>query len=551
MLRHLTIKNYTLIRFLEMEPSPHLSVITGETGAGKSIMLGAIGLLMGNRAETRVLWDDHEKCVIEGIFDIKPYRLKTLFKELDLDYEDETVIRREISPGGKSRAFINDTPVTLEILRRLGNRLMDIHSQHETLELGNQSFQLQLIDAFAENLTLRDRYSEAWSAFLSARKHFEQLNREASSLREEADYVNFQLEELLRANLEANEQEELEKEMKVMEHAEEIKTRFHAVLQSLNGSELSVQHALAEVRNHLQTVSAWSRAYEDLYQRFESVRLELEDINSELEREEIRVDFDPARAEFVRERLSTIYRLLKKHRMTHVVELLDLQESLKKKALATSNLDESLERSTKALETAEADLRRKAEALRESRKKAFDPLRRQIVKLLHELGIPNASLSIELTETAPTPSGADKVEILFSANKGIPPGPLAQVASGGEFSRLMFCIKYVMAEKLAMPTLVLDEIDNGVSGEIAMKLGKLMMEMSKTHQLISISHLPQIAARGQAHYFVYKDNSDKKTVSNIRKLNETERIEEIAKMIGGNKPSKIALENAQELLAGR
>lgn len=551
MLRHLTIKNYALIRFLEMEPSGHLNVITGETGAGKSIMLGAIGLLMGNRAETRVLWDDHEKCVIEGVFDIKAYKLKNLFKEADLDYEDETVIRREISPGGKSRAFINDTPVTLEILRKLGNQLMDIHSQHETLELGNQSFQLQLIDAFAENQTLRDTYSEAWSTFVSARKNFDQLNREAASLREEADYVNFQLEELLRASLEATEQDELEKEMKVMEHAEEIKTRFHAILQLLNGSELSVQHALAEVRNHLQTVSAWSKAYEDLYQRFESVRLELEDINSELEREEIRVEFDPARSEFVKERLSTIYRLLKKHRMTDVGELLAFQESLEKKALATSNLDESLERSAKALEVAQADLRRKAESLRESRKKAFDPLRRQIVKLLHELGIPNASLAIELTEMAPGPSGTDKVDILFSANKGIPPGPLAQVASGGEFSRLMFCIKYVMAEKSAMPTLVLDEIDNGVSGEIAMKLGKLMMEMSKTHQLIAISHLPQIAARGQAHYFVYKDNSDKKTVSNIKRLNETERVEEIAKMIGGNKPSKVALENAQELLAGQ
>ena len=234
--------------------------ITGETGAGKSIMLGAIGLLMGNRAETRVLWDENEKCVIEGVFDIKPYKLKTLFNEVDLDYEDETVIRREISPGGKSRAFINDTPVTLEVLRRLGNRLMDIHSQHETLELGNQSFQLQLIDAFAENRTLRETYSEAWSTFVAARKNFDQLSRDAGSLREEADYVNFQLEELLRASLEPEEQEELEKEMKVMEHAEEIKTRFHAILELLNGSELSVQHALGEVRNHLQTVSGWSKA---------------------------------------------------------------------------------------------------------------------------------------------------------------------------------------------------------------------------------------------------------------------------------------------------
>ncbi|HEU5146111.1 MAG TPA: DNA repair protein RecN [Chryseosolibacter sp.] len=548
MLAHLTIRNYALIRSLEMEPSAHLNVITGETGAGKSIMLGAIGLLMGNRADTKVMWDENDKCVIEGVFNIKSYKLKPFFRAEDLDYAEDTVLRREISPGGKSRAFINDTPVTLETMRRLGNQLMDIHSQHETLELGHQSFQLQLIDAYAENQDVRDSYRNAWTTFVEAKKKFDQLNEEATSLRNEADYIHFQLDELTKAGFEENEQASLENELKIMEHAGEIKTRFNAILQLLNDSEFSTQQSLSDVRVHLQTISGWSPAYETLFQRLESVRLELDDITSEIEKEETRVDFDPERAEFVKERLSTLYRLLKKHRLNDVKELLVLQENLQDKARLTGNLDEALAQCKRALESAEADVNNIAITLRESRKKAFNPLRKQIVRLLQELGIPDANLSIEMIETTPGPSGADKVDILFSANKGIAPRPLAQVASGGEFSRLMFCIKYVMAEKSAMPTLVLDEIDNGVSGEIAIKLGDLMKEMSAKHQLITISHLPQIAARGEAHYFVYKDNSAKKTISAIKRLSEEERVEEIAKMIGGSKPSKVALENAQELL---
>ena len=550
MLKHLTIRNYALIRLLEMYPSSHLNVITGETGAGKSIMLGAIGLLMGNRADTKVMWDEGDKCVIEGVFDIKYYKLKSFFRDTDLDYADETVLRREISPGGKSRAFINDTPVTLETMRALGGRLMDVHSQHETLELGNQSFQLRLIDAFAENHTIRDGYNQAWSVFQEAKKKHEVLTREASSLRDEADYINFQLDELTKAGFEPTEQEGLEKEMKIMEHAEEIKTRFNAILQVLNAAEFSAQQSLSEVRTHLQAIASWSEAYATLLNRLESVRLELEDIASEIEKEEAHVEFDPQRAEFVKERLSTLYRLLKKHRMTDVKELIALQGSLQEKAMVTSNLDEVLDQAHRTLLKTEGEVKKFADQLRETRKKAFLPLRKQIVTLLQELGIPEANLAIEAKETLPGPTGADRVDILFSANKGIAPRPLVQVASGGEFSRLMFCIKYVMAEKSAMPTLILDEIDNGVSGEIAIKLGNLMKEMSNGHQLITISHLPQIAARGQAHYYVFKDNSDKKTVSSIRLLNDKERVEEIAKMIGGNKPSKVALENAQELLTG-
>lgn len=548
MLTHLTIKNYALIRHLEMQPSSHLNVITGETGAGKSIMLGAIGLLMGNRADTKVLWDEEEKCVIEGVFNIKNYKLKSVFKSEDLDYDDQTVIRREISPGGKSRAFINDTPVTLEVMRRIGSILMDIHSQHETLQLGNQSFQLRLIDAYADNASLRDQYSEAWNTFVKKRKEFETLREQAETLRQEADFTRFQLDELVKADLQTDEQGNLESELKIMEHAEEIKNRFNTILNLLNQSEFSARNAISEIRSQLQAVSSYSNNYNALFERIESIRIELDDITNEIEHEEGKIEFDPTRSEWIKERLSTLYRLLKKHKATNAKELLVLQENLQQKSDLTSNLDEELSSAKQAYEKAEAEVNKLAAKLSESRRKAFDPLKKQLIRLLKELGIPDATLSIEIQSTLPGPSGTDKIDILFSANKGISPGPLAQVASGGEFSRLMFSIKYVMAEKSAMPTLILDEIDNGISGEIAIKLGNMMKSMAKEHQLIAISHLPQIAAKGAAHYFVFKDSSAKKTVSNIKRLTDSERVEEIAKMIGGANPSKVALENAQELL---
>ena len=548
MLKHLTIKNYALIRHLELEPSAHLNVITGETGAGKSIMLGAIGLLMGNRADTKVLWNEEDKCVIEGVFNIKSYKLKPVFKAEDLDYDDQTVIRREISPGGKSRAFINDTPVTLEVMRKIGSLLMDIHSQHETLQLGNQFFQLQLIDAYAENQTVSEQYQAAWITYLKTKKEFETMRDQAETLRQEADYTRFQLDELVKAELQENEQERLESDLKIMEHAEEIKSRFNFILNLLSNTDASARNSLSEIRGQLQTISSYSEAYESLFKRTESLRIELEDIAGEIEREETKIEFDAERSEWIKERLSTMYHLLKKHRANNTKELLALQESLQQKVDLTSNLDAELKQTKDAFAAAEQSVRKIAAQLSETRRKAFEPLRKQLIKLLKELGIPDTSLSIEMQVTEPTSSGIDKVDIMFSANKGISPKPLAQVASGGEFSRLMFCIKYVMAEKSAMPTLVLDEIDNGVSGEIAMMLGNLMKTMSKAHQLITISHLPQIAAKGDAHYFVYKDNSEKKTVSNIKLLGRDERVEEIAKMIGGAKPSKVAMENAQELL---
>lgn len=548
MLTHLVIKNYALIKHLEMKPSARLNVITGETGAGKSIMLGAVGLLLGLRADTKVLWDEHEKCVVEGAFDISSYRLKSLFESENLDYETHTVIRREISPGGKSRAFINDTPVTLDVMKKIGNRLMNVHSQHETLELGSRSFQLELIDAYANNEKIKTSYSQSWKAFTKAKTIYDELMAESSTLKQEADFVRFQLEELVKLDLQENEQERLESELKISEHAEEIKTKLNQIISQWSQSDYSISSTLNDIRSQLQTIASYSPAYQTLFQRIESVRIEANDILDEIEKEESNIEFDPSRNEEVKERLSLIYQLQQKHRKLSIKELLELQEGLQQKADKTENLDEALAAAKSDLQKSEQEVNKKAKELTQTRENVFASITRQITQLLKELGIPDAVIKIENEKIAPTASGVDVIDIFFSANKGLTPRPLAQVASGGEFSRLMFCVKYVMAEKTSMPTLILDEIDTGISGEIAIRLGKLMKEMAQRHQLIAISHLPQIAAKADAHYYVYKDNSLNKTRSQIKELEQKERIEEIAKMIGGAKPSAKALENARELM---
>ena len=482
------------------------------------------------------------------MFEIGSYKLKSFFKAEDLDYDDTTVIRREISPGGKSRAFINDTPVTLDVMKKLGNLLMDVHSQHETLQLSNQDFQLRLIDAYGDNQKLLEHYADAWKKYVQSKKEYDTLVGEADTLRQEAEYINFQLDELVKAGFEQGEQEKIESGLKIMEHAEDITSRLNSTIEILNRSEVSARNLISEARAHLHIISGYSSHYETLKQRVESVLIEVDDIISELETEQDTVEFDPQRAEFLKERVNLLYRLLKKHRSNGVDELLILQEELQRKANITSNLDEALEKANKLYQDSQTELLSIAKKLSAARKKSFEPLSKELNKLLKELGIPDANLKIEQENIEPTSRGADSIEIVFSANKGIAPRPLAQVASGGEFSRLMFCIKYVMAAKTAMPTLVLDEIDTGISGEIAIRLGELMKTMAEHHQLITITHLPQIAARGDAHYFVFKDSSSKKTISNIRELKEKERVEEIAKMIGGDKPSKAALQNAEELI---
>ena len=548
MLKHLLIRNYALIRELEMTPSGSLNVITGETGAGKSIMLGAIGLLLGNRADTKSLWDEQEKCVTEGTFDLRGLRLKKLFSDLELEYDDDTIIRREINPAGKSRAFINDLPVTLDVLRQVGQRLMDIHSQHETLELGTQTFQLELLDAFAGNQKITEAYELAWQEFQHARAELSKWEADAARLKAEADYVNFQLTELTQAQLEEGEQGRLEEEQKVLEHAEEIKQRLVSVLARLSESDDAVANQLAEVRADLSAIAPFSEAYQKLLDRFNTVRLELADIANEASDINERVEFEPARFEAVQQRLSLLYQLQKKHRVNEVADLLKIQADLEQRAATTRSLDDTIARLQQTLDAAGKQVAAIGEQLSESRTRVMTSLKRQLASLLHDLGMPDARVEIHHQRVAPNARGLDEVDLLFSANKGVAPRPLNQVASGGEFSRLMFAVKYVMAEKAALPTLVLDEIDTGVSGEVALKLGSLMKAMARNHQLIAISHLPQIAAKADTHYLVFKDQTGNKATTGIRLLAAEERVDEIAKMIGGAKPTPTARESARELM---
>lgn len=548
MLTHLTIKNYALIKHLELTPASGLNVITGETGAGKSILLGAIGLLLGNRADSKALWDETEKCVTEGVFAIGNYGLQKLFTAEDLDYEEHTVLRREIAPTGKSRAFINDTPVTLDVMRKIGSRLMDIHSQHETLELGNKLFQLELIDSFAGNTNLTKNYTAAWLEYQKAVSTFQQLQNESQQLKKESDFINFQLDELTKANLTEGELEKLEEELKITEHTEEIKSNLNAALQQLSQSDFSITEALTSVRNQLQAIASYSNKYQDLLQRLESARIELNDIAAEVEQAEEQVEFDPWRAEEIKDRISIIYQLQQKHQVKTVAQLISLRNNLQEQANKTNNLDTLLQQALANVKDTEKQLTLVAAALSQSRQKTFAPLGKQLVKLLKELGIPDAALSIDHQHTVPGPRGIDAIEILFSANKGVAPKPLAQVASGGEFARVMFSIKYVMAERTALPTLVMDEIDTGISGEIAIQMGNRMKEIAARHQVIAISHLPQIAAKAEAHLFVYKETKASRTITAIKNLTPEERITEIAKMIGGATPSTLALQNARELI---
>jgi len=548
MLKSLLIKNYALIQHLEMAPHKALNIITGETGAGKSIMLGAVGLLLGQRADTRTLYNPENKCVVEGHFALEAYELQEWFEAQELDYEAESVLRREISPSGKSRAFVNDTPVTLEVMRQLGGYLMDIHSQHDTLQLGNHQYQQQVLDAYAGNKALLKKYSTQYRAYKKAQKALEQLQEEARTLQQEADYKQFLLEELRKAGLQPEEQAPLEQEQEQLSHAGDIKEHLHAALQGLQDSEYATLNTLYDVTAHLQHLARFGQDYKGLHSRLDSCLIELKDLAGSLENLEQGVDMDPARLDHINQRLGLIYDLQKKHQVDSVQALLNLQAQLQEEADKVNNLDEALAGAQKVLEQAQETMQKTAVALRQKRQKAAAPLDKALKKLLAQLGMPNAQLQVSLENSAYGPTGADLVTMRFSANKGVAPQELKQVASGGEFSRLMFCIKYLLADKTALPTIVFDEIDTGVSGEIAMMLGHMMQQMAASHQVVSISHLPQVAACGQAHYYVYKDSTAAKTVSRLKELTLAERTEEIAKMIGGAHPTESAYESARELL---
>nr|WKN37098.1 DNA repair protein RecN [Tunicatimonas sp. TK19036] len=549
MLQSLTIKNYALLQELEMKPSENLNIITGETGAGKSIMLGAIGLLLGNRADKRSLYNEEKKCIIEGIFTINKFRLESIFDQEELDYDPICILRREIAPNGKSRAFVNDTPVRLETLRGIGHLLVDIHSQHDTLLLGDNLYQLELIDAFAANEQEQKSYFQSYQQYRRARQEYDRVTSEAARLRQEDDYNRFLLDELHKAKLQEGEQEILEESLKVMENAGNIQEQLSTIQTLFSYEDVSVDQLLAQAKQAIIKIASLSPKYDAIYQRIESCLIEIRDISGEVESEALEVDFDHEKVEATRDRLDLLFKLQQKHHVKSVQELLSLQWQLEEKVEQVTNLDSEISRLAEVKEVAYREMDEQAKRLTLSREATFVPFAQELARLLRNLGIPDAVVEVERTKVEPGESGADEISILFSANKGISPQELKGVASGGEFSRLMFCIKYILAGKTSLPTIIFDEIDTGVSGEIAIKMVNMMKEMSRSHQVMAISHLPQVAAKGDAHYFVYKDNSSAKVVSKIRQLSEEERVVEIAKMLGGNNPSTIAYENAKELLS--
>jgi DNA repair protein RecN (Recombination protein N) len=549
MLQKLLIKNYALIQELNINPSANLNTITGETGAGKSIMLGAVGLLIGKRADTKVLYSSESKCVVEGIFDISEYNLHSFFESEDLDYDNECVIRREISASGKSRAFINDTPVTLDILKKLGNNLMDVHSQHETLLIGDQDFQLKIIDAYSGTIESLKAYKSLYAAYTKARKSLQTFQENSAQMQQEKDFNQFLFDELDKAQLKENEQEELEEKLELLENGELIKHKLSEAYQLVDGQEFAAVQNLHQASESLKAIQSYGKDFQELSERLNSSFIEIQDIAKELEITANEFEHQPEELNQTQERLSLIYSLQQKHHVDSIEELNKIKTDLEKKLLAVEDIEGSESKLQKDLEEAFAKMDEKAQEISKQRISHFEKLEKELQSLLAGLGMEDAVVKIDNQPKAHDKSGIDDIKILFSANKGVAPQNLKNVASGGEFSRLMFAIKYIMADKIAMPTIIFDEIDTGISGEVAMKMVNMMQKMAENHQVITISHLPQIAAKGHQHYFVYKDNTADKSVSKIKLLDESERSFEIAKMIGGENPSESAIQSAKELLA--
>jgi DNA repair protein RecN (Recombination protein N) len=548
MLTSLKISNYALIDHLAMHPSAGLSMITGETGAGKSIMLGAVGLLLGNRADTKVLLHEEKKCVVEGVFDIRSYGLQEYFEELELDYEDSCIIRREISPNGKSRSFVNDSPILLDHLKTLGEKLMDVHSQHDTLLLGEGDFQLGLVDAFAQTGVERAAYQQVFKEFKSSKKRLEELNRQSETLKKEFDFNQFQLNELSSLSLVAGEQEELEASQEILENAEDIKVKIQEILSLFQDEQFGVLQGMGLIQSSLQGLERFAKAFGSYRQRFQEAFIELKDLEESLVDEDSTAEVDPEKLGRTRERLSKIYQLQKKHGLQTVEELLALERHLADQVFQVQQVEDQLLEAKQVQLEKEKAMLQAAEVLSQKRMGCFPPFERALEELLHELGMENARIQLERQSLDPHATGLDRIELLFSANKGMPLQPLKKVASGGEFSRLLFAIKYMMADKMALPTLIFDEIDSGISGEVALQMVRMMQVIAKNHQVICITHLPQVAAKGAVHFFVYKDHSAEKTISKVKELTAEERVHELAKMIAGVNPSPAAQASAKELL---
>ena len=549
MIRQLYIKNFTLIDELNMQLHPGFSVITGETGAGKSIILGAIALLLGQRADSKSIKAGRDRCTIEAHFDLSRYDMAQFFRDNDIDYDaDDCILRRELTAAGKSRAFINDTPVQLQLMRELGERLVDVHSQHQNLLLNKEDFQLGVVDILADDSKQLADYRKAYGQYREAAKALEQLKADISQSRQNEDFMRFQYEELSAAKLQADEQEQLEAESETLNHAEEIKGVLFDADNTLNGDNGVVQQ-IKQTANALHAIEKVFADVSELAERMDSCHIEMKDIAAEIGSRLDNVDFDPSRLDAINGRLDRIYSLQQKYHVATIGELLDIEQNLKQQLSHIDNSEEELQNLQQRVEQAQALALQKAEMLSQCRQQAAKAIEKQMQQRLVPLGIPNVRFKVSIEPKTIAGDGADKVAFLFSANKSTPMQPVAQVASGGEIARVMLSLKAMISGTVKLPTIIFDEIDTGVSGKTAESMALIMQEMgSHDRQVISITHLPQIAARGAHHYKVEKKETPQGTVSTMTLLTPEQRVTEIAQMLSGASVSEAALENARELL---
>ena len=549
MLTALSIKNYALIDDLKVDFPEGFIIITGETGSGKSIMLDALSLILGKRADMSALRNKEEKCIIEAEFSLQNYEFQPLFQELDIDYDPQTIIRREILPSGKSRAFVNDVPATLEVLSRLGQVLVDIHSQHQTLALSDTSFQFAIIDAMANNKSLLTEYVQLHQLLKKEHKKLEELIEFQKNAKKEYDYNLHQLKELKSATLEEGILEELEESYEEASNIEDIKENVSESLYLLNDENIGILNNLRELKRSFSSLTEYKQLYRDLYERIESAFLELEDLASEISDIDESIEADPDNLEQISKQLNKIYSLQKKHSVATVEELMAIQQELEEAVSKTESVDIDLNKQKKIVEEQYTATLKKANQLHKAREKVIPALDKKLTNFMHELGMPNGRFSITLTATDTFfANGNDELSFLFSANKGGDFGQLKKVASGGELSRIMLAVKAIMAEHTALPTIMFDEIDTGVSGEISQKMGDIMKQMSQNRQVFAITHLPQIAAKGAYHFKVFKEDSKGKTTTHLKLLTEEERITELSEMLEGKNSGASARNHAIELL---
>ncbi len=550
MLNKLEIQNYILIDHLSIDLSAQLSVITGETGAGKSIIMGALGLILGDRADSTVCRNAEKKCFIEGTFQLaNKEQYQAFFEANDIDLSDELIIRREISAQGKSRAFINDTPINLNELKQLTSQLVDLHQQFDTLTLGDTDFQRTVIDALANLQKEVIIYQGSFNSWKENEKKLNDLLTQKEAFEKTESYNKFLLEELAELNLQENELEDIEKELKFLENAVQIKSQIDQSVQQLENSDNPIVQQIKQISITLESIVKWQPDFEGLLLRLKAAQIELADISTELSAWQDKIDFDENKIVTIQERLSQGYTLQKKHKVQSTAELLSIQAQLEKELESVLNLEESIEKLTNQVADQSKLVAKLAKGLTEKRTKQVDPFTKNVNQLLHQVGMPNAKIKVTIDQVAYNQFGQDKIDILFDANNTNRFEPIRKVASGGELSRLMLCIKSLVAKSVDLPTMIFDEIDTGISGEPAKQVGLLLQNLGQNRQVLCITHQPQIAAKGHTHLYVYKEQKGAETQTHLRSLSQEERVQHIARMIGGDPPSKSALDNAKELMA--